>query len=105
MNLPNIISKLVKAQTQFDSHAYADCFTDTAVVFDEGKTHTGKTEIQNWIDTANKEYKIAMKPLDYIEKDNILSVEISGTFPGSPLILKYNFELSGGLIESLKITG
>ncbi|MGC5743499.1 nuclear transport factor 2 family protein [Chryseobacterium sp. NFX27] len=105
MNLPNIISKLVKAQTQFDSHAYADCFTDTAVVFDEGKTHTGKTEIQNWIDAANKEYKITMKPLDYIEKDNILSAEISGTFPGSPLILKYNFELSGGLIESLKITG
>jgi hypothetical protein len=104
INLPNIISKLVKAQIQYDSHAYANCFTDTAVVFDEGKTHNGKAEIQNWIDAANKEYKTVMKPLDYNERDNVLSAEISGTFPGSPLILKYHFKLSGELIESLKIT-
>lgn len=46
-----------------------------------------------------------MKPLKYNEKENILSAEISGTFPGSPVILKYLFELSDGLIQSLKITG
>lgn len=105
MNLPNIITKLVNAQNQSDSHAYADCFTDSAVVFDEGKTHNGKTEIQNWISNANSEYKTVMKPLDYNEKENILSAEISGTFPGSPLVLKYHFELNDGLIQSLKITG
>ncbi len=105
MNLPNVISELVKTQNNFDSHAYADCFTDTAVVFDEGKTHHGKTEIQNWIDTANKKYKAVMKPLDYNEQENILSAEVSGTFPGSPAVLKYHFELSDGLIQSLKITG
>jgi len=105
MNLPNIISKLVKAQSQFDSHAFADCFTETAVVFDEGKTHNGKTEIENWIDKANKEYKAIMNPLDYNEEENILSAEISGTFPGSPVVLKYHFELNGELIEALRITG
>lgn len=105
MNLPNIISELVKTQNNFDSHAYANCFTDTAIVFDEGKTHNGKTEIQIWIDTANKEYKAVMKPVEYNEKENILSAEISGTFPGSPIVLKYHFELSDELIESLKITG
>lgn len=103
MNLPNIISKLVKAQNEFDSAAYANCFTENAEVFDEGKTHNGKAEIENWIDKANKEYKATMKPLDYNE--NILSAEIFGTFPGSPLVLKYHFELSDGLIQSLKITG
>jgi hypothetical protein len=105
MNLPSIISELVKAQNNFNSHSYADCFTETAVVFDEGKTHNGKTEIENWINTANKEYKAVMKPLDYNEKENILSAEISGTFPGSPIVLKYHFELNDELIESLKITG
>lgn len=103
MNLPNIISELVKAQNEFDSAAYANCFTENAEVFDEGKTHNGKAEIENWIDKANKEYKATMKSLDYNE--NILSAEISGTFPGSPLVLKYHFELSDGLIQSLKITG
>lgn len=103
MNLPNIISELVKAQNEFDSAAYANCFTENAEVFDEGKTHIGKAEIENWIDKANKEYKATMKSLDYNE--NILSAEVAGTFPGSPLVLKYHFELRDGLIQSLKITG
>lgn len=103
MNLPNIISELVKAQNEFDSAAYANCFTENAEVFDEGKTHNGKVEIENWIDKANKGYKATMKSLDYNE--NILSAEVSGTFPGSPLVLKYHFELNDGLIQSLKITG
>lgn len=105
MNLPNIVSELVKSQALFDSHAYANCFTHTAVVFDEGKTHNGKTEIQNWIAAANKEYQTVMKPLDYNEKDHVLSAEISGTFPGSPVVLKYHFEFRDGLIQLLKITG
>jgi len=105
MNLPNIITTLVNAQNQYNSHSYADCFTDNAVVFDEGKTYNGKTEIENWISKANNEYKTIMKPLNYDEKENILSAEISGTFPGSPAILKYHFELNNELIQSLKITG
>jgi hypothetical protein len=105
MNLPNIITALVNAQNQYNSHSYADCFTDNAVVFDEGKTYNGKTEIENWISEANNEYKTIMKPLNYDEKENILSAEISGTFPGSPAILKYHFEFNNGLIQSLKITG
>lgn len=105
MKLPNIITELVKAQNEFESYAYADCFTDTAAVFDEGKTHNGKAEIQNWITAANSEYKTVMTPLDYNEKQHILSAEISGTFPGSPVVLKYHFELNDGLIESLKIMG
>ncbi|KXH84992.1 hypothetical protein [Chryseobacterium kwangjuense] len=103
MNLPDIISKLVKAQTEFDSQAYADCFTENAVVLDEGKTHNGKKEIENWIDKANNEFKTVMKPLEYNENENILSAEISGTFPGSPVFLKYHFELTDGYIQSLKI--
>lgn len=105
MNLPNVILELVKTQNKFNSKAYADCFTDNAIVFDEGKTHNGKAEIENWIDKANNEYKAVMKPLEYSEKENILSTEISGIFPGSPIVLKYHFEFNDKLIQSLKITG
>ncbi|WP_294347293.1 nuclear transport factor 2 family protein [Sphingobacterium sp.] len=104
MNLPKVIAELVKNQNNFDSAAYARCFTETAVVFDEGKTHNGKAEIEQWIDKSNKEYKATMEPLDYDEKENMLSAEISGSFPGSPVILKFHFQLSNGLIQSLKIT-
>ena len=103
MNLPKVISELVRAQNSFDSAAYANCFIENAVVFDEGKTHNGRKEIENWIDKANKDYQATMKPLDYATKAEILKVEVSGNFPGSPIILSYHMELKDGLIQSLKI--
>ncbi|MFP9098043.1 nuclear transport factor 2 family protein [Flavobacterium sp. RHBU_24] len=106
MNLPKVITDLVNAQNSFDSIAYADCFSETAVVFDEGKTHNGKPEIRQWIDEANKKYRTTMKPLEYIENGtaSILSAECSGTFPGSPIVLKFHFDIAGGLIRHLKVT-
>ncbi|WP_140937302.1 nuclear transport factor 2 family protein [Sphingobacterium lumbrici] len=106
MNLPKVIADLVKAQDNFDSVAYANCFSETAGVFDEGKTHNGRKEIENWIENANKQFKTIMKPINFIteEKTSILSAEISGTFDGSPVVLNYHFELKGGLIQSLNIT-
>lgn len=106
MNLPKVIADLVSAQNQFDAPAYAKCFSETAVVFDEGKTHTGRRAIEEWIDESNKKYKSVMKPLSMDEngKTSVLSTEVSGTFPGSPLVLKFHFELKDGLVQSLKVT-
>ncbi len=103
MNLPKVITDLVKAQDHFDSATYANCFTETAVVFDEGKIHNGKSEIKNWIEKANKEYQVTMKPLEYSETEQTLKAEISGRFPGSPLVLTYHYEFKNELIQSLEI--
>lgn len=105
MNLPKVIAKLTEAQNNFESAAYANCFTETAVVFDEDKTHNGRKEIENWIDKANKEYQATMKPLEYAVKEAILKVEVSGNFPGSPIVLNYHLQITDELIQSLKITG
>lgn len=104
MNLPNVISELVKAQDQFNSLAYANCFSETAIVSDEGKTYNGRAEIQQWIQKANEEFKTVMKPLEYSVTEEILKAEVSGNFDGSPVALTYHFELTNGLIQSLKIT-
>lgn len=105
MNLPNVIVDLTKAQNSFDSVAYANCFTENATVFDEGKNHNGKTEIQQWIKKANEAYQAVMKPVEYAVAEEVLKAEVSGNFPGSPIVLSYHFKLKDGLIESLKITG
>jgi ketosteroid isomerase-like protein len=107
MNLPKVIADLVAAQNQFDAPTYANCFSETAVVFDEGKTHIGRKAIEDWIDESNKKYKSVMKPLSIVDegKTRILSAECSGTFPGSPLVLTFHFELKDDLIQSLKVTG
>jgi|SRR5688572_31617106 ketosteroid isomerase-like protein len=103
MNLPKVLADLVAAQNNADSSAYANCFSDTALVFDEGKKHTGKAAIKSWIANANQAYKTKMKPLDYSATKQTLEAEISGTFPSSPLVLTYQFEIKEGQIQSLKI--
>jgi ketosteroid isomerase-like protein len=105
MNLPNVVTKLVKAQDNYDSTAYANCFSETAVVFDEGHTYNGKTEIKKWIAEANEKFKIVMKPINFTQTETtcILTAEVAGSFDGSPVILNYHFELKDGLIQSLKI--
>jgi hypothetical protein len=107
MNLPQVVKDLVRAQDNFDSVAYANCFTETGVMLDEGKTHKGRIEIQHWITEGNKKYKTVMKPVAFTQTDTtgVLSAEISGTFDGSPIVLKFHFEIRDGLIQTLKVTG
>jgi len=107
MNLPKVVAELIKTQNNFDSVAYANCFSETAIVFDEGKTHNGKQEIERWIADSNERYKATITPIGFEEKENesLLKAETSGNFPGSPIVLTYHMEIADELIQSLKITG
>lgn len=106
MNLPNVLAELVKAQDNNDSVAYANCFSEIAVVLDEGKTHNGRTEIKQWITEANEKYKTVMKPIGFSETgtSSVLTAEVSGTFDGSPVLLDYHFEIADDKIDGLEIT-
>jgi hypothetical protein len=106
MELPQIIKQFVETQNTYDSVGYAECFTETAIVHDEGKTHTGKKEIRRWIEEANEKYKSVMKPLKYKASDSkgVLTAEVSGTFPGSPIVLKFHLGIKDVLINSLNVT-
>jgi ketosteroid isomerase-like protein len=106
MNLPKVLTDLIKAQNEFDAVTYANLFSETAVVFDEGKTHNGRLEIERWIDHSNKNYQAVMEPLDYTENGttSIVTATCSGTFPGSPITLKFHFDIVDGEIQHLKVT-
>ena len=107
MNLPKVVAELVETQNSFDSVAYANCFSETAVVFDEGKTHNGKKEIERWIADSNERYQATIKPVGFEEKENesLLMAETSGNFEGSPIVLTYHMKIADELIQSLKFTG
>lgn len=107
MNLPNVIARLVATQNSFDSIGYAQCFSETAVVVDEGKTHQGRPAIEEWIADSNERYRATMKPVGFEEKESesVLKAAVSGNFPGSPLVLSYHLVIADELIQSLKVTG
>lgn len=106
MNLPKVLTDLIKAQNEFDAVTYANLFSETAEVFDEGKTHKGRLEIERWIDHSNKNYQAVMKPLEHTANGtkSILTAECSGTFPGSPITLKFHFDIVDEQIQHLKVT-
>lgn len=106
MDLPIILKNLLQAQENCDSNSYAEFFSDDAQVFDEGKTHKGKEEIKDWNEKTNEEYKTKLKVIDVFNEDKMitLTTKVSGTFDGSPIILKYKFEIENEKISSLKIT-
>jgi len=105
MKLPKLIADLIAAQDKYDSKTFAENFSDDAIVHDEGKTYHGKTEIRQWNEMTNAKYKTKYEPLEVTTEGDkiILAAKISGTFPGSPIIIKYHFETKHGKINSLRI--
>ena len=106
MELPKVVARFVETQNNYDSKAYTECFTESAIVHDEGKVHTGKDEIRQWIEHSNETYQSLMEPLKYEESgsNGVLTARVSGTFPGSPIVLQFHLGLMNDLIDSLKVT-
>lgn len=106
MNIPTVIAALVEAQNKYNSAEYGNCFSETAIVFDEGGVHTGRDAIKQWFEKANEKYRTVMDPIKFNTTGSqwVLTARISGTFAGSPIVLNYTFEIHNGLIQTLKIT-
>jgi ketosteroid isomerase-like protein len=105
LELPPIIQKYVEASSQHDVKSILACFSDDAVVHDEGETLRGKNAIDSWIVKTIEKYKFQFKPVSLKEDDTsvIVAIEVSGTFPGSPVTLDHHFVLEGNKILSLTI--
>jgi hypothetical protein len=105
MNLPPVIQKYIEASNAHDVKAILACFADDAIVRDENETRSGKSKIERWLTTTIEKYNFQFKPRRSQERDNetVVTVEISGTFPGSPISLDYHFAIGSGKIASLTI--
>jgi hypothetical protein len=85
--------------------AIAQCFTDDAVVKDEGQTYIGLAAIQEWKASSSKKYTYTVEPFATEDKNGktIVTGKVTGNFPGSPVDLKYAFGLKDNKIVSLEI--
>jgi SnoaL-like domain len=104
LNLPKPIVAYFAAEMA-DGEAISRCFTEDAVVKDEGQTHQGRAAIKRWKTEASAKYQYTCEPLACEPKGGkcVVTSHLIGNFPGSPVDLRFFFELEGDQIASLEI--
>ena len=104
LNLPKPVVAYFTAD-KGDGEAVSQCFTDNAVVKDEGHTHKGRAAIKAWKTNTSAKYQYTCEPLACEERDGktVVTSHLVGNFPGSPVDLRYFFRLEGDKIASLEV--
>ena len=103
--LPKSIAAYIAGSNAHDPDACAACFTDEAVVRDEGRDRRGLAEIREWKEHVSRKYRPTVDVVDVAETGGrtIVTGRVRGDFPGSPVDLHYAFTLAGGKIARLEI--
>lgn len=103
--LPDAIAAYFQAKNAHDTTAMAACFTDDAVVHDEGEELRGREAITKWIEETTAKYKVAVEVLKVEEQGGevVVTALISGTFDGSPVELQFCFTMGAGKIVGLAV--
>ena len=82
-------------------------FVAHAVVKDEHKDHVGVEEIAAWVEASTAAYddQVTVQNVEADGADVVVTGEVAGSFPGSPIVLRFRFGLGEGLIARLAIGG
>ena len=103
LDLPGPIAAYFAADRE-GAEAVSRCFTENAVVKDEGRTNRGRTAIRQWKEEVSTKYQYTCEPFACEERDGtVVTSRLTGTFPGSPVNLRFVFVLEGDQIASLEV--
>lgn len=104
--LPAPILKYFEAKGK-NAGAAVECFTVDAVVIDLGEDQElrGVDEIRTWLMRTSDRYKLTSEVRAVEERDGlqVVTMIVTGDFPGSPYEFAYRFLLEGGKIKELAI--
>ncbi|KFX23422.1 polyketide cyclase [Pectobacterium atrosepticum] len=105
LSLPNAVSTYFEISNGSDIAQIVHCFTQDAVVVDEGQIYRGHTAIQSWQRETQKKFEYTVELVSLTRDGDRLSItaNVVGNFPGSPVQLDHLFDLAGGKITSLEI--
>ena len=101
-----MLSRFVESMNHQDSTGFGACFAAGAIVEDEGKTHRGLDEIKTWIEAAFVEARPLLEVTEFHPADggSVITGIVSGTFPGSPVVLNYHLTHDADRITGLRCT-
>jgi hypothetical protein len=99
------IRRYFERANSFDAEGASAAFAPDAVVHDENRDHVGTDAIRDWLRDTMKRYSTQLQPESVTPAGNatIVLTRVSGTFPGSPIALRFSFQLANGLIARLEI--
>jgi hypothetical protein len=106
INLPKPIATYVEANARLDAQGMLKAFAPDAVMHDEGRAHSGHTEILALIQKNVIALQAIFTPDTQREEDGYVIVEgpTTGNFRGSPLRFTFRFTLENDLITVLEVT-
>ena len=106
INLPAVVAAYFQAEGAHDAAAVAQCFSANGEVRDENHVHLGQAAISEWKRAASTRYAATVAPLACRETTEgcVVRGEVSGNFPGSPVLLDFAFQLDADKISVLEIT-
>ena len=105
-NLPDVISRYFKHDTDRDIDSIVSLFTKDATVIDEGEERHGTAEIRAWQTGAASKYTYTteLTGTEALGPDRYLvSGRLTGNFPGGIADLKWDFTIEGQHITRLTI--
>src|SRR5258708_12359000 len=103
IDLPKPIAAYFAADKR-DADGLVLCFTEDAVVKDEGQTYTGLPAIKQWKTETSRKYTYTSEPFSLQKKagETVVTSRLTGNFAGSPVNLRFFFTLKGTRIRRLK---
>ncbi|MEV6638617.1 nuclear transport factor 2 family protein [Amycolatopsis sp. NPDC051371] len=104
--LPAVITGYLTAHQTRDLNAALACYTEDAVVTDEGHNHRGKPEIRDWLSRAASQYTYTttLVAAHRVDDEHYVAVHhLEGDFPGGVVDLRFRFTLAGDRIAELVI--
>ncbi len=105
IKLPAPIAAFFDAESRNDAKALSETFAEDGVVLDEGHVIQGFAAIRHWLADTRKRYQHTVEPLESASNDDetIVTCRLSGSFPGSPIKVRFIFKLDGNAITSLEV--
>jgi hypothetical protein len=104
LDLPEPVAAYFAAD-KADAEAVSRCFTETAVVKDEGHTYEGRAAIKKWKADVSAKYEYTSQPLacEQTNGATVVTSRLTGNFPGSPVDLRFFFTIEEDKIAMLEV--
>ena len=102
-NSTELIDRYFALAPQVDTEPYFAQFAADAIAEDEGVTHHGIDAIRAWRASVPT---VSYTVLDVrtVDDEHVARAEISGEFPGSPVVLRFHFRFTDdALVKALAI--